>query len=333
MINNKYRLNTESLLTENFSPEINKFWLNHAQSDFFNSKHGGKIHTISIKTNQKNAVVICQGRAESVLKYKELAFDLHNQGYDVFLIDHRGQGFSDRLGGDKYRGHVQDFSHYVNDLKGYVDSLHLPVNYQSNFILAHSMGATICALYLQQQSHPFHAAALFSPMLSINLKPLPLFAVKAITNISDKTFNIFSDLPCYAWGTGAYANKPFIGNRLTSSKKRYQSVTNIFEATKQIQLGGPTMHWLNRSLLACNKAIKNAAKITIPVLVFEAGSDTIVSAQGQKKFFTNLGLCEKNDFMRIVGAKHEILIEQDKYRVPAINKMLDFFKQYQQGKS
>jgi alpha-beta hydrolase superfamily lysophospholipase len=33
--------------------------------------------------------------------------------------------------------------------------------------------------------------------------------------------------------------------------------------------------------------------------------------------------------MKIKGAKHEILIEQDKYRLPAISAILAFFKQQQ----
>ena len=42
-------------------------------------------------------VVICPGRIESYVKYAELAYDLFHLGFDVLIIDHRGQGRSGRL--------------------------------------------------------------------------------------------------------------------------------------------------------------------------------------------------------------------------------------------
>ena len=37
------------------------------------------------------------GRAENMLKWTELAYDVYQQGYDVLIFDHRGQGYSQRL--------------------------------------------------------------------------------------------------------------------------------------------------------------------------------------------------------------------------------------------
>ena len=47
--------------------------------------------------NQKGAIVISSGRTECMLKYKEVVFELTKEGYSVYIFDHRGQGFSDRL--------------------------------------------------------------------------------------------------------------------------------------------------------------------------------------------------------------------------------------------
>ena len=51
-------------------------------------------------------VVICPGRIESYVKYAELAYDLFHLGFDVLIIDHRGQGRSGRLLGDPHLGHA-----------------------------------------------------------------------------------------------------------------------------------------------------------------------------------------------------------------------------------
>lgn len=328
--NIKYHLSTESQLSDNFSPEINNFWNRHAQVNTFESEHGGTIHTVHIKTGQTKAVVISQGRKESVLKYKELAFDFYNQGYDVFLIDHRGQGFSSRLGGDAHRGHVQTFNHYVSDLTTFINSLQLTTHYSSRFLLGHSMGGAINALYLEENKHPFQAAAFFSPMFSIDLGLLPHFIAKIISYISDLICRWFSELACYAPGVGPYTKGNFDGNKLTHSEKRYASAFSTFDHVPQTQLGGVTMRWVNESLFASEKAIDNASLINIPVLILQAGADTIVSDTGQQQFIDNSQHCIHSKLLHIAGAKHEILLEEDKYRLPAITATFDFFQQSQQ---
>lgn len=51
-------------------------------------------------------VVICPGRIESYVKYAELAYDLFHLGFDVLIIDHRGQGRSGRLLADPHLGQI-----------------------------------------------------------------------------------------------------------------------------------------------------------------------------------------------------------------------------------
>jgi lysophospholipase len=76
--------------------------------------------------------------------------------------------------------------------------------------------------------------------------------------------------------------------------------------------------------------IKEAGNITIPVLVLQAGADTAVTPQGQNRFCEKLKQdtgrpCYGGQPIRLEGAKHELLIESDDYRIPAITQILDFF--------
>ena len=332
MFTNSFQLNTETQLNENFNVEINKFWDKNAQSSYFSGIDNKKVHTISIKTGNNKAIVISQGRNESVLKYKELAFELNQQGYDLYLIDHRGQGFSQRLGGNSYQGHVEQFQYYVDDLNHYISSLNLQLNYQNSYLLAHSMGSTISALYLQQFDHPFQASVFFSPMLSINLR-MPTILAKIITYSSTQICSWFSDTPCYVFGGSDYKTPQFTGNKITSSRLRFHSAINTFEQTPETQLGSPTMHWVSESISATRQAIANANKITIPLLIIKAGADTTVTSSGQEQFFKNVTFCNSNQLVNISGAKHEILLERDQYRIPALNKALHFLKQSQQGET
>ncbi len=332
MLNNPFQLSSENQLGQNFNPTINDFWKKNAQSDSFTGADNINVHTVSIKTGNNKAIVISQGRNESTLKYKELAYDLNQQGYDLYLIDHRGQGFSERLSSDKHRGHIEQFQDYVDDFNNYVLSLDLQKHYQHSYLLSHSMGGTISALYLQQYQHPFQAAVFFSPMLSIDLGGIPESIAKIITYSSAEICSWFSDLPCYIFGGSGYQKKSFVDNDLTSSESRFNSGFNTFELYPETQLGSPTMRWVAESINAAQQAREDASKIAVPVLIIQAGDDSVVTAEGQNEFYQNITECSSTQFINIPGANHEILLEADRYRTPALNQALQFLNKSQQGK-
>ena len=282
-------------------------------------------------TGNDKAIVISQGRNESVLKYKEVVNDLSQQGYDIFLIDHRGQGFSERFGGDEHRGYVENFQDYVDDLNQYVLLLNLQNKYQQRYLLSHSMGGAISALYLQKYQHPFQASVFFSPMLSINIGILPNFLAKIIMVTSAEVCSWFTDKACYVPAGSGYRQKSFEGNLLTHSEKRFYASQQDFEKYPETQLGDPTMRWLSTSLSAMEQAIEQANNIKIPILMFQAGADNVVKSTGQNAFYKNVTYCKYNQFVRIDNAKHEILIESDKYRLKALNHTLQFFIDIAQG--
>lgn len=332
MIDNPFNLNQESTLSHNFNPEIQAFWEQNAISKDFQGLDNKRVHTISIQTGNNKAVVISQGRNESVLKYKEVAYDFNQQGYDVFLIDHRGQGFSERFGGDQHRGYVANFQDYVDDFNEYVLSLELNKKYQQRYLLSHSMGGAISALYLQQYKNPFQAAVFFSPMLSINLGPLPSFLAKLITYSSAEICSWFTDKACYVPAGGGYTKNEFTGNHLTHSKSRFYSSQSDFQTFPETQLGDATMRWVATSISATEQAIEQANKIKTPILVIQAGADSVVKSDGQTTFFNNVTYCKFNQLLNIDHAKHEILLERDEYRLVALNHTLQFLTAIEQGK-
>jgi lysophospholipase len=332
MQNNPFKLTMESTLTGIFNPEIQYFWESNANSSSFQGIDDKMIHTVSITTGNSKAIVISQGRNESVLKYKEMAYDFNQQGYDIFLIDHRGQGFSERFGGDQHRGYVVDFQDYVDDFNQYVLSLELEKKYQQRYLLSHSMGGTISALYLQQYKNPFQASVFFSPMLSINMGGLPSFLAKIITYSSAEVCSWFSNKACYVPAGNGYLQKMFEGNHLTHSKNRFNSSQNGFEIAPETQLGDPTMRWVSTSLSAMKKAIDEAHKINIPILMIQSGADKVVTSDGQETFFKSVTYCESNQFLTIEDSKHEILLERDEYRLPALNHTLQYLTEIKKGK-
>ncbi|MGL5047826.1 MAG: serine aminopeptidase domain-containing protein, partial [Shewanella sp.] len=77
--------------------EQQAFWQSVVQ-DTLATADGVMLAYMMVKHPQAHtAIVLSTGRVESYLKYQELIFDLYQQGYSVYAIDHRGQGGSDRM--------------------------------------------------------------------------------------------------------------------------------------------------------------------------------------------------------------------------------------------
>ncbi len=60
----------------------------------------------SPKADARGTVLLCPGRTEFIEKYFEVARDLQARGFGVLIIDWPGQGLSDRLLDDPFKGHI-----------------------------------------------------------------------------------------------------------------------------------------------------------------------------------------------------------------------------------
>lgn len=318
---NKYNLTTEKqFATSQYSALIDSFFKLGSDGFFKGEKGIGIYYKYFLQNsidNEKGAIVISSGRRENALKYKELIYDLYNNGYSVYILDHRGQGFSERINkADKQMGHIDDFEYYVSDLKKYYNEF-VKVNlHKKIFLLAHSMGATIGTRYIEKFPHDFDAAAFSSPMFGLRFPICELIGI------------LTKDKPRYLFGKNNYDNeeKNFLANNLTHSKMRYEAMMNMYENNPSTKLGGPSYQWVYQSCMTFKKIFKELQKIEIPIILIQAGKDKIVTANAQKKFFIELKKLGKDvQGSFIDGAYHEILMEKDKYRIPLITHILDFF--------
>lgn len=322
-------LTTESELSDLGGSGLDAYWQRQAEPGQFNSHDGLKLPYARLFSSQhQKAIMLVNGRTETYLKYQELARDLFNNGYNVYLYDHRGQGMAPRLLDDTQIGYVADFDDYVQDLEQFVQQVVLQNPVDSLYLLSHSMGGTISALWLSQTQIRLQAAALSSPMMGIYHKPLPRWLVNGLLTAFDNGCRWLGHTACYAPGQADYKDLPFKENVLTHSEVRYQLLRELYQQQPQVQLGGVSVHWLKQALLAGDKAIKQASRITVPLLVLQAGNDVVVDNTAQNAFCQALAHCYGGQPKVIKEASHELFIEQDKQRRPTLEAILSFFEQY-----
>ncbi|OUS23420.1 hypothetical protein A9Q98_15170 [Thalassotalea sp. 42_200_T64] len=314
--------------------EINQFWQNGEFSSFKSYDQLNIHFALFTKSKHQQCIVLSSGRSESYLKYKELAFDLHNNGYNVAMIDHRGQGLSQRELADKDKGYVDGFNDYVIDMHQWLNTYVMPQCGDNLYLLAHSMGGTIATLYAQKFPNTFKAVVLSSPMIAVNGGNIPDWLGKPLIKISHFVDDLFSDQSAYFFGHGPYQSKPFADNDLMQSEIRYQHFKQLYQQTPEIQLGGVTLAWLNAAMKAEAQIFANIDEIKTPLLVLQAASDTVVSNEKQTQFCQQLHQlqprsCPGGKPVVIENALHELLFEQDDIRNHALKETLNWFAQHQ----
>ena len=324
---------TQEHILEQRMPQIEELWQTGVFSSF-NTPDQLEIHYALItKDELTDWVVVAPGRSESYLKYKEVAFDLINNGYNVAIIDHRGQGLSQRELDDRHKGYVKDFSDYTSDLEAFIADIVKPQCNGQIFMLAHSMGANIAARFLAQTSLNINAAVLLAPMIAIDAGVFPNWLGRLVVSISYFFDKLINKQSAYFYGRGQYKEKVFKGSDLMQSKIRFNFFRDLYNDDKRIQLGGVTFAWLNAAIKSEDFIMQNLTTLTTPVAVMQAGADNVVCNNIQDKFCQQLNTlhpnsCPNGTTTMIKGAKHELLFEKDEYRNQALTKTLDWFNQH-----
>lgn len=325
----------------------------------FAGASGAKIHyrLYRHRAETRGGVVVVAGRTEGLVMYQELIHDLVANGYSVYIHDHRGQGFSQRLlSADTTMGHVDDFDNYVMDLAAFVAG---PVrdaragNRRPLFLLAHSMGGAVSALYLEdkERASGIAAAALVTPMME------PWAAGNPDAGLVSKLADAFCDnfsadvagpgrllAEKYADGgpfdemyAAVRAAPPGAPNDLTHSALRFARHWQARADARcdggdcgspHAKVGGLSYRWFNQACFGSEKARGvAAARIAVPVLLLQGEKDTVVKPGAQQDFCRRVneggdGYCIGRT---VPQALHSIFIEADTYRVPALRRVLGFF--------
>jgi len=261
--------------------------------------------------NRRGTVCVFTGRSECIEKYFETVRDLRERGFAVAMIDWRGQGHSARQLRNPRKGYVRSFSDYELDAEAFVQQVVLPDCPPPFFALAHSMGGTVLLRLAYGGKRWFDRIVLTAPMIDlpgrVSSRPVRM-ALRALR---------------YAGLGGRYVPggrnaiagiEPFVSNPVTSDPVRYARNAAILAEDPTLGVASPTVAWADAAMRAIHTFRREnyPSRIRQPVLMLGASNDTIVSTAAIEEFAYHM---RTGSHLVIAGAKHEILQEQDRYRL------------------
>jgi lysophospholipase len=259
---------------------------------------------------RRGTVCILQGRTEWIEKYFETVRDLHARGFAVAALDWRGQGFSERALSDRRKGYVRNFSQYDTDLEAFMREIVLPDCPPPYFAIGHSTGATVLIRAAHRGHRWFDRMVLTAPLIGLE-------AVRsmATASVMVRTMRLVGLGAMYVprRDSGVIEARPFIGNPLTSDPVRFARNGAILAAEPALAVGGPTIAWCDAAFRAIHALHERgyASRIRQPMLIVSAGQDAIVSNAAIEEFAS---LLRPASHLVVVGARHELLMEQDRFR-------------------
>lgn len=255
-------------------------------------------------------VILCHGRTEFLEKYREIIGELNDRGCDVWSMDWRGQGLSDRMLANPQKGHIDDFSAYIDDLTWFMNLIG-PAHQGETILLGHSMGGHIVLRALLEGRIAPDRVVVTAPMIDLPITGLRRSAIAGLCRFLSWT----GGGGRYVFGTGDYdpAQVRFDDNPLTGDPRRFATIHAAMAAAPGVTMGGPTFGWLNAAFRSIGtlSGLAGAAPTACPILMCTAQTDSVVSVAAQKALSDALPGCMQELFE---GARHEILHESDAIR-------------------
>lgn len=271
---------------------------------------------------RRGSVLLLQGRAECLEKYREIVPELSARGLMVYSFDWHGQGLSDRLLRRRRPAEVRSFEDYLEDLDLFIREVWCRPE-PHRFIIAHSTGGHVALRYLAERGLKVAGAVLCAPM--IDLRPhgwprwfAPLLAGACVgLGLGD----------CQIPGEERHlpSRRQFEGNLLTSDPARFRILPDLVAAHPGLERRGATYRWAYAAFRSIARLHRPglAESIDSPITVLAGAEDRLVDTEAARRFAARL---PRGRFIRIEGARHEIMMENDRVLAEfwqAVDRMLE----------
>lgn len=248
----------------------------------------------------RGSVIISPGRTEYIEKHATTAVDLIARGFNVLIVDQRGQGWSDRLTTNHMAGHMDSFQNAAEHLGLAIEAAGSRLT-GPHILLGHSMGGCIGLEAALMGNLPSVVAAAFSaPMWGLVVPPYARAMSKLLTATGQG--EAIAPTTPRVW-------KPevFEGNAVTHDPLHFARNNALFLAEPALQIGGPTNGWLHGAFTTMESFTSDRlADLKLPILVVSGEAEAVVDNNAHVRI---AGQLPRAVLRTIPGAKHELLHE------------------------
>lgn len=280
---------------------------------FFQNADGARIrysHVPAGSPDARGVVVLMHGYSEFAEKYFELMRDLTARGYEVWQMDWRGYGGSDRFLADREKAHSLGVERDTRDLEQFVRTIVPRDPGRPRFLIAHSMGGHLAVRYLLRYPGRFRAAVLSSPFLSLSEEAsggLPEWVVRGVVWSANKTG--FSE--SYAKGNGPWKDR--VVDRLTHDPERARLQLEWTRSSPVLRIGGATNRWVAEYVRSFDAMARPGflERLQTPVLLGSAQQDSLTRPEAHAAACARMRKCTLEKFPQ---AWHELFHESDEHR-------------------
>jgi acylglycerol lipase len=219
-------------------------------------------------TAAKAVLLIVHGLGEHSGRYGNVVNYFLPRGYALYALDHYGHGRS-----EGQREYVERFSDYTGTLKIYFDQVRAAQPGRPIFLVGHSLGGLISAVYLLDHQAGLAGAVLSGPAVKApNLSPIVL----AVGRLMSRVLPRVGVLGLEASGV----------SRDPAVVKAYVEDPLVFSGKTTARLGAETLD-------AMRRVQAGAGGITLPLLIVQGGADKLVDPAGAEQLYETAGSTDK----------------------------------------
>ncbi len=247
----------------------------------------------------KAVVQVIHGFGEYSGRYTNVVNELVPRGYVIYADDHRGHGLSEGI-----EMYVKKFGNFVEDQKLFFDLIQGKEPNLPHFILGHSMGSVIAALYAVK--YP------------ANIKGLVL------SGAATHNRTLKGIMKAFAKFFGAIAGKMRMSVDLADGLSHDPEVVSAYREDPLVHKK-PTMRLGAEFARGIDEARKSLGDITVPTLVQSGGEDP--EMLGAAQFNELLGAADKT--VKIYeGLFHEVYNETEAERKVVLKDLGDWLENH-----
>ena len=274
--------------------------------------------------NPLGTVIIVPGFTSPIEMQARAISTFYAAGYKVAALDYRGQGGSWRPLGNPEKGYVENYDVLADDLAGFANSVKIAG--KPLFFHSISKGAHITMRMAETNAVAANGFSLVVPMIEINPGPIGLDALETISSVA--SFIGLGQL--YAPGGRQWPTEPLVfgkANDCNANPDTAQLQSALFAHHEALRVSAVTLRWIEQSIGSGKRLLSSeyAQNMPVPVRMFTAGDDRIVSTPAAQQFCNGLQQCTESEFTQ---SRHCINRENIVIYDEILHQSIDFFKRH-----